>query len=75
MADMNTDGSVQDDLLSARESLALIEREQREARRRLEPNVTLFFGPWGAAYLLGFGAIFLTYPTAVPVRLPGAGPR
>jgi hypothetical protein len=72
MADMNTDGSVQDDLLSARESLALIEREQREARRRLEPNVTLFFGPWGAAYLLGFGAIFLTYPTAVPVRLPGA---
>jgi hypothetical protein len=58
-------------VLSARESLALIQEQQQEARRRLEPNVALFFGPWGAAYLLGFGSIFLTYPTAVPIRLPG----
>ena len=58
--------------LSAEESLALIERQQREVHRRLGVNVALFYGPWGVAYLLGFGAIFLTYPTAVAVRLPVA---
>jgi hypothetical protein len=34
-------------------------------------NVALFYGPWGAAYLLGFGSVFLTYPSAAPLRLPG----
>jgi len=62
----------EDSPLSAEESLALIERQQREVHRRLGVNVALFYGPWGAAYLLGFGAIFLTYPTAVAVRLPAA---
>lgn len=73
MADMDRPASVEADQLdSARESLALIEAQQLDAQRRLQPNVALFFAPWGAAYLLGFGAIFLTYPTAVPLRLPGA---
>ena len=63
----------QDRLLSAGESLALIERQHEEAQRRLRVNPALFYGPWGAAYLLGFGAIFLTYPTAVPLRVPGTG--
>jgi hypothetical protein len=69
----NETGAVagEDQLLSAGESLALIERQQQEARRRLGVNVALFYGPWGAAYLLGFGSIFLTYPTSVPLRLPG----
>ncbi len=58
--------------LSAGESMALIEREQREVRRRLNVNVVLFYGPWGAAYLLGFGAVYLTYPSGLPARLPGA---
>ena len=71
MTDRNTEAVVHDDPLSAGESLALIERQHREAQRGLEPNVALFFGPWGVAYLLGFGAIFLTYPTALPVRLAG----
>lgn len=65
----NNGASVDDDLRSAGESLTLIESQRLEAQRQLEPNVALFFGPWGLAYLLGFGAIFLTYPTAVPVRL------
>ncbi len=61
----------EDHPLSAGESLALIEREKRAVNRRLWVNVTLFYGPWGAAYLLGFGSVFLTYPSAVPLRLPG----
>jgi hypothetical protein len=62
----------EDSPLSAEESLALIEYQQREVHRRLGVNVAMFYGPWGAAYLLGFGAIFLTYPTPVAIRLPSA---
>ena len=58
--------------LSVGESMALIEHEQREVRRRLRVNVALFYAPWGAAYLLGFGAVYLTYPSDGPARLPGA---
>ena len=61
-----------DQVLSAGESMALIERQTEEAQRRLGFNPALILGLWGAAYLFGFGAIFLTYPTAVPLRLPGA---
>ncbi len=56
---------------SAGESMALIEREQREVHRRLRVNTALFYAPWGLAYLLGFGTVYLTYPSALPVRLPG----
>jgi hypothetical protein len=62
----------QDHLLSAGESLALIEHQHQEAHRRLGVNPAVFYGPWGVAYLLGFGSIFLTYPTGSPFRLPGA---
>jgi len=61
-----------DSPLSAEESLALIELQRREVRRRLGVNVAMFYGPWGVAYLLGFGAIFLTFPTTVGLRLPVA---
>jgi len=71
MTDRNTEATGHDDPLSAGESLALIERQHQQAQRGLEPNVVLFFGPWGVAYLFGFGAIFLTYPTALPIRLAG----
>jgi len=72
MAGNDTDDSVDEDRpLSAGESLALIERQQQEVGRKLGVNVALFYAPWGAAYLLGFGAVFLTYPTGVPFRLPG----
>jgi len=73
MTGRDTDASVDEDqLLSAGESLALIERQQQAAQRQLGFNPTLILGLWGAAYLFGFGAIFLTYPTAVTLRLPGA---
>jgi hypothetical protein len=72
MAGNEAGASVDEDHpLTAEESLALIERQRREVHRRLGVNVALFYGPWGAAYLLGFGSVFLTYPTAVPWRLPG----
>ncbi|MDQ6641784.1 MAG: hypothetical protein M3Y66_04735 [Actinomycetota bacterium] len=61
----------EDSPLSAEESLALIESQRREVHRRLGVNVALFYGPWGAAYLFGFGSAFLTYPSAVPSRLSG----
>ena len=73
MTGRDTDASVDEDqLLSAGESLALIERQQQAAQRQLGFNPTLILGLWGAAYLFGFGAIFLTYPTAAPLRLHGA---
>jgi hypothetical protein len=72
MAGDDTDARVDEDHpLSAGESLALIEQQQHEAQRRLGVNPALFYGPWGAAYLLGFGSILLTYPTLFPLRLPG----
>jgi hypothetical protein len=72
MADKGADvGLEEEHALSAGESLALIERQKHETQRRLGVNPVMFYGPWGAAYLLGFGSIFLTYPTALPWRLPG----
>ena len=73
MAGKDTEASVDGDHpLSAGESLALIEQQQQRAQRRLGVNPALFYGPWGAAYLLGFGSVFLTYPTVFPFRLSGA---
>jgi hypothetical protein len=72
MAGDDTGARVDEDSpLTAGESLALIERQRREVQRRLGVNVALFYGPWGTAYLLGFGSVFLTYPSAVALRLPG----
>jgi hypothetical protein len=73
MAGRSTDtGLDPEQQLSAGESLALIERQREEAQRGLGLNPALIYGLWGAAYLIGFAAIFLTYPTATPVRLPAA---
>jgi hypothetical protein len=73
MAGRDTEESVAaEHLLSVGESLALIEAQHREAQRRLGVNPALIYGLWAAAYLLGFGAVFLTYPTAIPLRLRGA---
>jgi hypothetical protein len=73
MAGSDTDASVEEEqLLSAGESLALIERQHAEAQRDLGMNPALIYGLWGAAYLFGFGAVYLTYPTVLSVRLPGA---
>ena len=34
--------------------------------------MALFYGPWGTAYLLGFGSVYLTYPSDLPLRVSGA---
>jgi hypothetical protein len=61
----------QDDVpLSPAESLQLIAQQESVVARRLWPNVTWFYGPWGLAYLLGFGAVYLSYPTWLPFELP-----
>jgi hypothetical protein len=72
MVDTDTgNGFVDESGMSAGESLALIEQQQELVQRQLMVNPMVFYGPWGAAYLLGFGSIFLTYPTVLPWQLPG----
>lgn len=43
------------------EMMRLIEQQQAEAVRRLSPDPLLTYVPWGVAWLVGFGAFFLTY--------------
>jgi hypothetical protein len=47
--------------LTPAESLRLIEQEQTSARRQLTEHPMTFFGPWGVAWLLGFGVMFLRH--------------
>ena len=42
-------------------SLRLIEQEQANLARTLRPDPRLLYWPWAAAWLIGFGAIFLRY--------------
>jgi hypothetical protein len=44
---------------SPAEALKLIEAQQSVAAKRLVADPLLFYGPWGLAWLVGFGAIFL----------------
>lgn len=39
----------------------MIEQSRAEAERRLQAHPMVFFGPWGAAWLLGFGVMFLRF--------------
>jgi hypothetical protein len=55
--------------LSPAESLALINAQGREAHRRLRPNPLGLYLPWGLAYLIAFGAVWLTVGPGV---LPAA---
>lgn len=50
--------------LSAGASLGLIEREQHKLCRRRGTVAALICGSWGAAYLLGFGAVYLASSTS-----------
>lgn len=40
------------------EMLALLEAERRRAAAALEPDIRLVYGVWGAAWLVGFGALW-----------------
>lgn len=46
---------------SPAESLRLIEQERAAAERGLAAHPMAFFGPWGAAWLVGFGLLFLRF--------------
>lgn len=58
------------------ESLRLIEHEQANLARSLTPDPRLLYWPWGIAWLIGFGALFLRYSpghrvlVAMPEWLP-----
>jgi hypothetical protein len=57
---------------SAAESLELIRKEQAAAARTVAFNPLLYYLPWGGAWLVGFGLLFLRYGPdgRVFVRLP-----
>ena len=50
-----------DEPLSPEASLALIVEEQEAARRRLDVDPAIFLIPWGLAWLVGYGLLFLRY--------------
>jgi hypothetical protein len=77
-----------DDELDPADALALIERERANLVRDIAPDPRLMFWPWGFAWLLGFGLLFLRYgpdgkvyadlpdwlpPTALPLLFIAAG--
>lgn len=51
--------------LTAAESLALIDTEERRVRAGLRPDPRGIFLPWGLAYLVAFGAVWLTVALGV----------
>ena len=60
-----------EDELSPAESLALMEGQRAELRRRRGVRPELISFAWGMAYLLGFGGWYLALHGAVPVPLAG----
>ncbi len=57
--------------LSPQESLALISEQRAGAVRSLSPNPVPILASWGVAWLLGFGACYLTSGRASAAVLPG----
>ncbi|MFI6318491.1 hypothetical protein ACIBG8_13275 [Nonomuraea sp. NPDC050556] len=47
--------------LSPAETLRLIERQEAETVRAFKGDPLLLYAPWGVAWLIGFGALFLAY--------------
>lgn len=43
-------------------ALRLIEQQRAEAIRQLGPDPRLVYWPWGIAWLIGFGLLFLRFP-------------
>lgn len=46
---------------SAAETLRVIEQSRSDAQRRIQASPIVFFGPWGTAWFLGFGLMFLRF--------------
>lgn len=49
------------DALSPAESLRLIEQQRAAAQRQLSEHPMTFYGPWGFAWFVGFGVMFLRF--------------
>ncbi|MEX2619125.1 MAG: hypothetical protein WD250_02790 [Egibacteraceae bacterium] len=47
--------------LTAAQRLAVIDAQEQATQRQLEPDPLLMLGPWGVAWLLGFGLLFLRF--------------
>lgn len=56
MADVDEDAP-----LSPKASLALIAEERHAAHRRLDVDSAIFLVPWGVAWLVGYGLLFLRF--------------
>ncbi|GAA5070134.1 hypothetical protein HNP84_001716 [Thermocatellispora tengchongensis] len=46
-------------VLHPREALRLIEEQRGQVRRRLQPDPLFMYVPWGVAWTIGFGVLFL----------------
>lgn len=46
---------------SPAETLRVIDQQRAAAERKLQLHPLVFFGPWGAAWLVGFGLLFLRF--------------
>lgn len=46
---------------SPAETLRVIEQQRAATERELQPHPLMFFGPWGTAWLIGFGLLFLRF--------------
>jgi hypothetical protein len=55
--------------VSAAESLRLIEAQRDAATRSLSPDPRLIYWPWGLAWLIGFGLLFLRHGPHEQVRV------
>ncbi|WP_117209342.1 transporter [Allorhizocola rhizosphaerae] len=61
---------------SPAESLRMIAEQREAAERQLSPDPLVYHGPWGVAWLVGFGVMFLrhgpggTVLVAMPAWLP-----
>jgi hypothetical protein len=57
-----------DDLLDTRQAAELLRRSADHARQRLMVNQPLIYGAWGAAWLIGCGAMWLSVLGQHPFR-------
>ncbi len=56
--------------LSPEASLDLIDQEQQAAHRNLDVDPAVFLVPWGLAWLVAYGVLFLRFGTQFHVYLP-----
>ena len=58
----------EDDQLDTRQAAELLRRSADHARQRLMVNQPLIYGAWGAAWLIGCGAMWLSVLGQHPFR-------